>query len=85
MTTREPEWDEEQQGLILALLLVRGMTCDGCGGHLPDTTAEDADYVADLPYRCHKCTAIAQKADEYREAPHAQALRYPTRRKGGGS
>jgi len=71
---------------MLALGLFRQMTCDGCGGHLPDTTAPDADgaYVAELPIRCHRCTAIAQRAEEYRDAPHAHVLRFPTRRKRGG-
>lgn len=70
---------------MLAFLLVQQLTCSGCGGHLPDTTAPDADgaYVAELPVRCHRCTAIGVQADAYHipTVPQPQALRYPTRRK----
>ena len=83
------EWDEEQQATMLALAMVRQATCDGCGGHLPDTTAPEAEgaYVADAPLRCHCCTAIAIKAEQYRDAAQAHTLRFPSRRKptrGGG-
>ena len=44
-------------------------SCHGCGGYLPDTTHEDADgaYVADEPYRCHRCTALNRKKAEWRK------------------
>ncbi|HEY9414796.1 MAG TPA: hypothetical protein VIQ30_08575 [Pseudonocardia sp.] len=81
VTVREPEWDEEQQALMLALDLHEALTCSGCGGYLPHTTAPEADdaYKAELPIRCHRCTAIAIGADAYSDTPHAHALRFPTR------
>lgn len=84
VTTREPEWDEEQQALMLAHLMHERLTCSGCGGHLPDTTDPKADgaYIADEPIRCHRCTAIAMRAEQYRESPQPQALMFPTRRRG---
>lgn len=62
------------------------MTCGGCGGYLPETTAADADegYVADIPIRCHRCTAVAVQVNAYRDAQHPHALRFPAHRRPTG-
>lgn len=66
MTTREPEWTEEDQAWILALALYRAGLCPNCGRPMRECTAAGADgkYEADLPARCHATTAllIAQAA-----------------------
>lgn len=86
-TVREPEWDEEQQAHVMALEMYEALACGGCGGYLPETTAKDADdgYAADLPVRCHRCTAIGVQADGYRDAQQPHALRFPVHRKSTGA
>lgn len=66
---------------MVALATYRADQCPGCSGQLTETTAADAEhrYVADLPHRCHRCTAIAIKQGEYKDAPHPHALLYPVR------
>lgn len=86
VTTREPEWDDEQRAHVLALLEVEALTHDACGGFLPDTTGEAADgrFEAELPVRCHKCTARAEAIAAYMtvdHAPHPEALLWPTMRR----
>ena len=43
------------------------MTCEGCGGWLPDTTAIDADGAFDVPppIKCHQCVAISIVSDAF--------------------
>ncbi len=71
VTTREVEWDDEQRALVLAMLQVQAETCHGCGGWLPETTADEAEgkYVADPPIRCHRCKAVNAQRDSYYEEP----------------
>jgi hypothetical protein len=78
---REPEWDTEQQAIMVAYEAYQRLICGGCGGYLPETTEEDAAYTVDLPIRCHRCTAIAVASDAHRETPNNHALRYPARRR----
>jgi hypothetical protein len=82
----ESEWDEEQQGWLLALALARQLTCDGCGGWLPETTATDPEeYVVPPPYRCGKCTklGIAQEAHAA-DHRHMHATRWSAERRSDG-
>jgi hypothetical protein len=77
------EWDETEQGWMLALAEYRADRCPGCSGQLSETTAEDAEraFVGEPPHRCHKCTAIAIKQAEYQKtAPWPQALLWSARR-----
>lgn len=81
---------------MLALKYVEDHECPGCRGWLPETTdpASDPDdpqathrYATGPPSRCHRCTAIAQRRDQYKDAPHDHALffgaeRVPKRRRG---
>lgn len=73
----EAEWDEEQQGWMLALAEYRAGACPcGCGERFEQSTASEMDgrYKVGLPTRCHARTAllIAQKA--YDEQPQSEAL-----------
>jgi hypothetical protein len=79
VTTVEPEWNDEQRGLMLALARYQSLLHGPCGGYLPETTdrANEGAYKATAPSRCHKCTAIGEAAGPYRESPHPQALMYP--------
>jgi hypothetical protein len=69
---------------MIALQAYDDQTCKGCGGYLPETTAPEADegYRVDNPTRCHRCTAIGQKADSYHKAKQPHALLYRAERKG---
>jgi hypothetical protein len=62
VTTREPEWDPDQQALILALAQHRREECDQCGGYLPETTdsANEGRYEVVGPFLCHSCEALGR-------------------------
>lgn len=72
----EVEWDEQEQAWMLALGESEALTCTGCGGWLPETTAieQDGQYRPPKPIRCHCCDALAigQKARGDKERPHVQ-------------
>jgi hypothetical protein len=68
VTTRDVEWDEQQQALMLALAEYRSMSCEGCGGWLPDTTADGVDatdFEVPGPMKCHQCVAISIHAEAF--------------------
>lgn len=83
VTTAEPEWDEEQQALVLALAEVQADACSGCGLPLSETTqdvigpdgeedpvASMDQYQAKVTDRCYACAALHRlqaKADGYME------------------
>lgn len=76
----EPEWDEEQQGWMLALSEYRAGMCTGCGLPLRESTDEKYDFVVPPPTRCWGCDAVslAQNKDK-RDRP--EALRWSVRRR----
>lgn len=47
---------------MLALAQIRDETCDGCGGHLPETTvkANEPLYEALGPFLCYSCEALGR-------------------------
>lgn len=86
VTTREQEWDEHEQGWMLALAAYQAQVHGPCGSFLPDVTgaAADEQYVADTPVRCQVCTARMTAVKAYmegRHAPHPEALMWPVKRK----
>lgn len=66
---------------MLALALYESDRCGGCGGLLLETTDPGAEdmYRAELPVRCHRCTAIAEAVDRYRDTTHPHALMFPVK------
>lgn len=76
----ECEWDEEQQGWMLALAMYRAELHD-CGHLLSDTTdpAAESAYTVGPPTRCHACTAIAIRQQDYKDARHPSALLWSAR------
>lgn len=72
----EPEWDDEQRAWEYALAEVHADVCRGCGGQLSETTSEKMRdrYDVPPPHRCHRCTAIAMKSEDYKDSPHPTAL-----------
>lgn len=85
VTRREPEWDDEQRAWMDAWLLYKSGVHEACGHYLPDSTATEAEdgYVAELPIRCHACTARARAFTRYSESQHVEALLFPVKRKDG--
>ena len=87
--TREVEWDQDQQALILALAEYRAETCDQCGGYLPETTlkANEGHYEAVGPFMCHSCEALgrakAAKAEARRKNPIYNMNRWSMRLRKG--
>lgn len=77
----EPEWDDEQQGWMLALAQYRAELHD-CGHSLLESADPGAEgrYVAEPPTRCHACTAIAVRQEQYKDTRHPQALLWGARR-----
>jgi hypothetical protein len=75
------EWDDGQQGWMLALAALDIDKCDGCGGRLSETTAKDAEYVPNEPIRCHKCTALHIGVENARNRHQPHALLYTARRR----
>lgn len=71
-------WTEHDRTLAVALTLHEAGLCQGCGHPVEETTAgsEAWHYEAPIPHRCHACTALAQRQEEYREAETPHALRY---------
>lgn len=57
--------------------------CPGCGHSLMESMDQkfENDWEAGLPHRCHACTAIAQRAEQYRESDAASALRFAAHRR----
>jgi hypothetical protein len=72
----ETEWDETEQGWMLALGLYRKTRCPGCGGDLAVTTdgKNEDRFQHDLPIECHRCVAFARAAEAYEGQPRANTL-----------
>lgn len=66
----EPEWDDLQQGWMLALALWDSTRCEGCGGDLRETTTHEY-WRASVAAQCHRCESIGAKQEKY-------AKDYPT-------
>lgn len=80
----EPEWDEQQQGWMLALAHLEGDVCPGCSGWISETTAQDQwgraqfAYEVARPTRCNRCTALSQAQKDAKDLPHQHALLWST-------
>ncbi len=72
----EPEWDDVEQGWMLALDLYRRGQCGRCGGDLHETLdpRNEGGYRLLPPVQCHRCTALGVSEESYRDHPHTQAL-----------
>lgn len=74
MSTPEPEWSDEDYELATAFAVYEATIHPECGHPLEESTsiAGDRDnvdgdyfYEAELPIRCHACTARNKKQAEY--------------------
>lgn len=70
-TVWEAEWTDEDLDWAMAEMAEAADRCPNCGHPLSETTHPDAEgeYVAPLPTRCHACTPLEQRKEEYRESP----------------
>jgi hypothetical protein len=75
-STPESEWDEVEQGWMLALTEYRGSRCPGCGGDLTVTTDADNDgrFAPLQPVQCHRCVGFSQSHKAYADDPHPTSL-----------
>lgn len=66
-STPEPEWDDVEQGWMLALAAYEAERCPHCGGDLRETTdPANADAYRHQPaLECYRCRAFAQSHDAY--------------------
>lgn len=71
VTTHDAEWTEEDLGYGQAHRRNESDQCPGCGLPLSETTDPEAEgaYEAPPPMRCHACTPLEHRKDEYRESP----------------
>lgn len=78
VTVIEPEWDDEELAWMLAWHETELDRCSGCNGVLSETTdpRNEGWYIAENPTRCHRCTAIFEKASEYNDARQPRALMF---------
>lgn len=61
----EPEWDDDDRALAMALTLYEADACPGCGHQLSETTQKKRAfrYFPQEAIRCHYCTAQAMAAE----------------------
>lgn len=70
------EWDEQEQGWMLALALHEENRCPGCGGDINVTTdpKNEDGYRHQPPLQCFRCVAFSQAHQAYAEQPHPLSL-----------
>lgn len=71
-------WSQRDWALAQAAAILDKSRCPGCGQPLwlAYDPALERSWVADYPTRCHPCTAIAARAEDYSEATAPNALRF---------
>jgi hypothetical protein len=79
MVETAPAWTADDRQAAMALLDYEASLCSGCGHPLEETTDPDKEfkYRAQMPVRCHRCTASAQAMDSFQDMPHPEALHIP--------
>lgn len=77
VTTTEPEWDDEQEGWLLALAWIRARTCPSCGLDVEVCGARQNDgrFQAEAR-RCHATAARARVAGQFKSDPYPESLLY---------
>lgn len=82
-TLAEPEWDDDTREVALGLDGYDASLCPSCGRPASVCQAADAEFVADLPVRCHATTAllVAQSQVSDETHPQSQALLWSVRRR----
>lgn len=82
VSVREPEWDDEQRGWMLALSEYRASLCPcGCG-YLSDETrgaANEDRFTVPPPYRCYARDAMVEAQEAFKN-PRPQAVLWTAQR-----
>ena len=74
VVTREQEWDDEQQELMIALAVYRSQLCPS-GHFLPESSAKaNEGKYRSRNLRCHACTAASQGFEAIKNNPHPNAV-----------
>lgn len=83
MTTREPEWSEEDVAWLLALAAYRATRCPACGGDISECTSPDAEggFEVPPPTRCQAKTALVIAQQDYKDSPQPEALLWRAKRR----
>jgi hypothetical protein len=76
VTTRLPEWDDEQRGWMLALAAYRASLCPSCGRPLSVCADPESEgkWVVPPARRCFATTALQIAAPRYKDSPQPEAL-----------
>ena len=81
IVTREAEWDDQEQGLLLAYVAYKAQLCPS-GHYLPESTDPAMeDQYAGRARRCHACHAVVAKAEAMKDNPYPQALLFGATRR----
>lgn len=82
-TTVETEWDDQEQGWMLALARFRADCCSQCGAQLEETTdPKNEDRYEHLnPLQCHRCVGLSRARAAYEDQPHPQSFLHLVRLK----
>lgn len=87
MTTREPEWSEQDVAWNLALAHLRdeeaAYRCPNCGGDQRVCTPLEAEGAFEVPppSRCHATTALLVEQRKDQDRPTPEALLWRVRRR----
>lgn len=79
VTTTEAEWTDDDRRMALELQDWEAGLCPGCQTSMAETTdpENEGQYVAELPIRCHRCTASVKAMKPYEESDVPSALFLP--------
>lgn len=80
------EWDDTEQGWMLALGAYRDSLCPGCGGEIQVTGRPEYEdrYRPLPPIECHRCVGFIRSRHAHKDNPNPEALihRVPRKPKG---
>jgi hypothetical protein len=84
-STPEVEWDDAEQGWMLALGLYRSTRCTRCSGDLLVTTdSENEDrFHHQLAVECYRCQAFDRSQEANKEHPYPLSLMHQVPHKPG--
>lgn len=69
-------WSDRDRTWALALAEVESNECHDCHQPLDEAFDGSIEWDSPPPARCHACTAVAERAKQYQDTPHAHALRF---------
>lgn len=77
MTTREPEWTDDDRAWLLALIEEEHQECPGCGHPYAETTDQKNRYGWRVQKAtCQACEVLEAQADNDNEAGRKYGAKY---------